>query len=46
MGSLFKLTYRITLLDAAKEKDMIDRLRCRNGNLEISSSREQTESEL
>ena len=46
MGSLFKLTYRITLRDAAKEKDMIDRLRCRNGNLEISSSREQTESEL
>lgn len=35
MGSLFKLQYRIRLKDAAKEKDFIDELRCRNGNLEI-----------
>ncbi|MEA4824516.1 MAG: DUF4956 domain-containing protein [Clostridiaceae bacterium] len=46
MGSLFKLTYQITLRDPKREKDMIDKLRCRNGNLEISSSREVTESEL
>ena len=36
MGSLFRLTYHLTLMDAAKEKDLIDRLRCRNGNLEIT----------
>lgn len=38
MGSTFKLTYNITLKDKAKEKDFIDELRCRNGNLEISMS--------
>ena len=38
MGSMFKLSYNVTLKDAAKEKDMIDKLRCRNGNLEISVS--------
>lgn len=39
MGSLYKLTYRIELLDTKKEKEMIDQLRCRNGNLEISCGR-------
>ena len=38
MGSLFKLTYNVVLKDAAQEKDFIDKLRCRNGNLEISMS--------
>ena len=38
MGSMFRLTYHVTLKDAAKEKEMIDKLRCRNGNLEISVS--------
>lgn len=47
MGSLFRLTYNLTLNSAAKEKEMIDNLRCRNGNLEISiSSQETTISEL
>lgn len=36
MGSLYKLLYRAELKDKAKTKDMIDKLRCRNGNLEIS----------
>lgn len=36
MGSLFRLKYRIELKDAAIEKALIDELRCRNGNLEIS----------
>ena len=36
MGSLFKLTYDLTLKDPAKEKSFIDQLRLRNGNLEIS----------
>lgn len=39
MGSLFRLTYRITLRDPAREQDMIDALRCHNGNLEIIMSR-------
>lgn len=40
MGSLFRLTYDIVLKDITKEKEMIDHLRCRNGNLEISISRQ------
>ena len=42
MGSLFRLTYDITLRDPAKEKELIDALRCRNGNLEITVSRQET----
>jgi len=40
MGSMFKLTYNITLRDAVREKEMIDKIRCRNGNLEISVSKQ------
>ena len=36
MGSLFKLTYDLTLRDPVQEKSFIDQLRLRNGNLEIS----------
>lgn len=35
MGSMFKLEYRVTLNEARQEKEMIDAIRCRNGNLEI-----------
>lgn len=42
MGSMFKLTYHVVLRDGAKEKEMIDKLRCRNGNLEITVSRQET----
>jgi len=42
MGSLFRLTYDLTLRDEKKEKEMIDKLRCRNGNLEITVSRQET----
>ena len=42
MGSLFKLTYDITLRDVSREKELIDKLRCRNGNLEIAVSRQET----
>lgn len=41
MGSLFRLTYNMTLKDVSKEKEMIDRLRCRNLNLEITVSRQE-----
>ena len=36
MGSLFKLTYDLTMKDPDQEKNFIDQLRLRNGNLEIS----------
>ncbi len=42
MGSLFKLTYNLTMKDAGKEKELIDELRCRNGNLEIVINRQET----
>ena len=38
MGSVFKLSYDITLKDDSSEKELIDALRCRNGNLEIQMS--------
>ncbi len=42
MGSMFKLTYNIVLKDALKEKEMLDKIRCRNGNLEITVSKQDT----
>lgn len=42
MGSMFKLTYNVVVRDIAKEKEMIDKIRCRNGNLEITVSRQAT----
>lgn len=42
MGSLFKLTYNLTLKDTRRDKEMIDLLRCRNGNLEIAMSRQES----
>ena len=35
MGSLFKITYDIDLKPEVAEKEFLDDLRCRNGNLEI-----------
>ena len=40
MGSLFRLTYDLTMKKGADEKKMIDELRCRNGNLEITVSKQ------
>lgn len=42
MGSMFRLTYNVSLRDAGKEKEMIDKIRCRNGNLEITVSKQET----
>lgn len=39
MGSLYRLEYQIELKNPAKEKEFLDALRCRNGNLEISCGR-------
>lgn len=42
LGSLFKLTYDVSLKDISREKEFIDELRIRNGNLEISIFRQET----
>lgn len=42
MGSLFRLTYDLTMNGPGLEKELIDKLRCRNGNLEITVSRQET----
>ena len=42
MGSMFRLTYEVVLRDINKEKELIDKLRCRNGNLEITVSKQET----
>lgn len=39
MGSLYKLTYHITMKDVRREKEFLDQLRCRNGNLDIICGR-------
>lgn len=43
MGSMFRLTYDIVIRDSLREKEMLDELRCLNGNLEISLSCQETE---
>ena len=42
MGSMYRLTYNLTMKKDVSEKEMIDLLRCRNGNLEISISKQDT----
>lgn len=44
LGSLNRLTYELTLRSPGTEKEFIDELRCRNGNLEISMSFQSAES--
>jgi len=39
MGSMFRLSYRVMLRPGASEKDLLDDLRVRNGNLEIECLR-------
>ena len=36
LGSLYRLTYDVTLREAGQEKALLDAVRCLNGNLEIS----------
>lgn len=36
MGSMFKVTYSVVLKDPKQEKEFIDEIRTRNGNLEVS----------
>ena len=41
MGSLYKLTYEVTMKQTGKEKEFMDQIRCRNGNLEVSLSKQE-----
>ena len=43
MGSLFRLTYDVTLRQGLSGKQLLDELRCLNGNLEISLSCQELE---
>ena len=42
LGTLYELQYRVTLRDVQVPKAFLDALRCRNGNLNITCSRELT----
>ncbi|MBQ7333618.1 MAG: DUF4956 domain-containing protein [Clostridia bacterium] len=42
MGSMYRLTYNVTLRERNAEKEFIDSLRVRNGNLEIALSSQDT----
>ena len=39
MGSLYQLQFSIYMKDVSEQKAMIDEIRCRNGNLDISLGR-------
>lgn len=36
MGSLYRVAYHVDLIDSRQIKDLIDEIRCRNGNLEVN----------
>ena len=38
MGSLYRLSYDVQLRDAGCVRQLVDDLRCRNGNLEVMVS--------
>lgn len=44
MGSLYELYYDIKLFDEQKEKEFLDAIRCRNGNLTIVCGRKDVDS--
>ena len=46
IGSLYQITYRISLKSEGIEKVFIDKLRCRNGNLDIICGQIATTSEI
>ena len=46
LGSLYCLHYQIRLKDIADEKEFIDHLRCRNGNLDITYGRVPTAKDI
>lgn len=46
LGSMYELCYHIAMKEPLKEKEMIDALRCRNGNLTIICGYRNTREEL
>lgn len=46
LGTLYELTYDVALKDNVNEKEFIDAIRCRNGNLNISLSMVEKTSEM
>lgn len=46
LGSLFELKYTVILKDVKKEKELIDRIRERNGNLNITCSRKSADKDM
>lgn len=42
MGSLYRLVYNVGIRDLSQQRKLIDELRCRNGNLEIAISHQET----
>ena len=42
LGSMYELDYHITLKDVRQEKEMLDEIRCRNGNLTVICGRRAT----
>lgn len=44
LGSLYELSYHIVMKDYKKEKEFLDEIRCRNGNLTIICGRPQNRS--
>ena len=45
MGAMYELTYQVVLKDPDKEKEFLDVIRCRNGNLNVSLGRIETKEE-
>lgn len=43
MGSLFHITYYVTLKKVEMEKQFLDAIRCKNGNLEVNLSRRENQ---
>lgn len=46
MGSIFKLQYDVELITPSLEKEFLDKIRVRNGNLDVSISRRESEREM
>ena len=46
LGSLYELSYEVQVKDSVNEKEFIDALRCRNGNLNITLMMNERKSEL
>ena len=46
MGSMFELTYLVSLKKDVNEKEFIDKIRCRNGNLKVSLTHSINDQEL